>query len=580
MEQIEKKLAHALEKVGIGETKIEISYPTNSDFGDYTTNVALQIAKKLRRNPVELAQEIASHITIDDVIQKVQVVQPGFINFWLQESVYQKELHQILEQKDMYGRSNTGNGKKWLIEHTSPNPNKAMHLGHLRNNVTGMSIANLWEAIGVEVIRECIDNNRGIAIAKLMWGYLKFAKKDPQIPTTLEYWYGHQSQWNTPAEANTTPDKFVDQLYVKASEDFKDKDVETAVRQMVIQWENGDEKNRALWKKVLEFSHEGQERTYKRLGNHFDKIWHEDEHYQLGKDIVNAGLQKGVFKKLEDGAILTQLEAYNLPDTIIIKSDGTSLYITQDIALTKLKKDIFNPDKLHWVVGPEQTLALKQLFAICEQLGIAKREDLIHIPFGWMSIKGKGKMSSRTGNVVYIEDLLDDAKKELLQLNFTASDKEHVAEILAVGAVKYSILKVGRTTDTAFDFQTSLSLEGDSGPYLQYTYARCQSILAQNNNPLQSLSSSNTMTKEELSIVRHLIKFENVIESSAYQYAPNLLCSYLFELAQKFNLFYQKSPVLKAEEQTRLLRLQLTAAVAQVLKNGLSLLGIETIEKI
>ncbi len=579
MEQIEKTTSQALEKVGIGETKIEISYPTNSDFGDYTTNVALQIAKKLHRNPFELAQEIASHIPTDATIQKVQVVQPGFINFWLQDAVYQTELHKILEKKDTYGHSNAGNGKKWLIEHTSPNPNKAMHLGHLRNNVTGMAIANIWDAVGIEVIRDCIDNNRGIAIAKLMWGYLKFAKKEPQLPTTLEYWYGHQSQWNTPTEANTSPDKFVDQLYVKASEDFKDKDVEAAVRQMVIQWENGDEKNRALWKKVLDFSHHGQAQTYARLGNHFDKVWHEDEHYQLGKDIVHEGLQKRVFKKLEDGAVLSQLEAYNLPDTIIIKSDGTSLYITQDIALTKLKKDTFNPDKLHWVVGPEQTLALKQLFAICEQLGIAKREDLIHIPFGWMSLKGKGKMSSRTGNVVYIEDLLDDAKTELLQLNFTAQDKERVAEILAVGAVKYSILKVGRTTDTAFDFQTSLSLEGDSGPYLQYTYARCQSILSQSNHSL-SVTMAATTTNEELAIMRHLIKFASVIENSAYQYAPNLLCSYLFELAQKFNFFYQKSPVLKAEEQTRLFRLQLTAAVAQVLKNGLSLLGIETAEKI
>jgi arginyl-tRNA synthetase len=416
-----------------------------------------------------------------------------------------------------------------------------------------------------------------------MWGYLKYARKDGKEMTNIDYWYEHQDEWQTPDDAKLEADKFVDQLYVKASEDFKNKDVEQKVRQLVIDWEQGDKKNHALWSKILEFSYQGQKETYARLGTKFDKVWHEHEHYQKGKDLVEEGLKKGVFKKLEDGAVLSNLEEYKLSDTIIIKSDGTSLYITQDLALTQLKKELFHTDKLFWVVGPDQTLALRQLFAICEQLGIAKREDLVHISFGYMSIKGKGKMSSRAGNVVYIEDLLDDVKTAITQMfaerKVDSADTDTVAEKMAVGAVKYSILKVGRTTDTAFDFETSLSLDGDSGPYLQYTYARCRSVLAQaENNELKDNTYS--PNEEEVGLLCLFPRFSETIEASAYQYAPNLLCNYLFDLAQAYNLFYQKHQILKADEETKKFRLALTQSVAQILKNGLAILGIETVDKI
>lgn len=573
----------ALSKIGIHES-IELEHPTNTSFGDYSTNIALKLAKTHKKNPFEIAETIAGAINTESTIEKVEIVKPGFINFYLSKNILLKELNEILEKNSKYGQTITGVGKKWLIEHTSPNPNKAMHLGHLRNNVTGMAISNLWEATGIKVIRDCIDNNRGIAIARLMWGYLKFAHKKGEQITDINYWYDHQDEWNMPQDVCLSADKFVDHLYVKASEDFKNKEIETIVRQMVVNWEQGDERNHALWKKVLDLSYQGQNETYKRLKNQFDKVWHEHEHYKQGKDLVEEGLKKGVFKRLEDGAILSNLDKYKLPDTIIIKKDGTSLYLTQDLALTKLKKEVFSPDKLFWVVGPDQTLALRQLFAICEQLGIAKREDLIHISFGYMSIKGKGKMSSRAGNVVYIEDLLDDAKAEILKMfderKFASGNIEEVAEKMAVGAVKYSILKVGRTTDTAFNFETSLSLEGDSGPYIQYTYARCQSVLSQGSTDVADTPQSVTPNEEELSLLRLFPRFIEAIEAAAMQYAPNLLCNYLFTLAQAYNLFYQKHQILKADEETKKFRLTLTQSAAQVLKNGLAILGIETVEKI
>jgi len=298
----------------------------------------------------------------------------------------------------------------------------------------------------------------------------------------------------------------------------------------------------------------------------------------MGKGLVEEGLRKGVFVKLPDGAVLSDLKKYGLPDTILIKSDGTSLYITQDLALTKLKKETFHPDRMFWVIGPEQSLAMKQLFAICDQLGIGKLSDFVHITFGYMSVKGTGKMSSRFGNVVYIDDLIDEAKKVILKKN----PSDNVAEVMALGAVKYSILHVGRTTDTVFDFKSSLSFEGDSGPYLQYTYARCRNVLKDFKDVnLMKVPGSESINAEELAILRHIYKFPEIVEKSAKEYSPNLVCAFLFELARRYSIFYDKHRIADAADgNIRAFRLTLSRAVSQVLKNGLGLLGIGVLEKV
>jgi arginyl-tRNA synthetase len=622
----------ALRKV-TGTEDIHLQTPEQEDHGDYATNVALQLknlkTKKLKdqlqvtnhQSPRETAQEIVNRLKADKeltkVVDKIEVAGPGFINFFLEKEYLIDQLSVILNKKDSFGKSDLYKGQKYLIEHTSPNPNKAMHLGHLRNNVTGMAIANLWEFVEAKVVRDDVDNNRGIAIARLMWGYLKFAHKETEPfgksqsfdqKKMINYWYDHKEEWKKPEDLNIRPDKFVDELYVKASKDFKeDKETEKQVRKIVVDWEARDEKNWELWKTVLEYSHKGQEMTLSRLGNRWDKIWHEHEHYQMGKDIVEEGLKKGIFKKGKKGAIITDLEKYDLPDTVVIKADGTALYITQDLALTKLKKETFNPDKLFWVIGPEQTLALKQLFAVSEQLGISKRENLIHISFGWMSIKGQGKMSSRLGNVVYIDDLLDKSKSIVQEImnsgnkRLTDDETENISEQVSIGAVKYSILKVGRTTDTAFDFKESLSFEGNSGPYLQYTYARTRSVLekarstksgARNKLKIQKPDIQNVsnlknynldivsyfdirisdLNSEELSLLRTFIHFPEVISNAATNYAPNLLANYLYDLAQKYNSFYNSNKIIGSQNED--FRLSLTEATGQILKNGLTLLGI------
>jgi arginyl-tRNA synthetase len=573
--QIIKSLSKA---TGINNPNLEFS--SRPEFGDYTSNAALG-SKNPREEALKITELLQKDKSLNDIVEKIDIAGSGFINFHLSTKALTTNLSRVLDQKENYGKSEAKKGQTWLIEHTSPNPNKAMHLGHLRNNVLGMSISNLWENVGVKVIRDDIDNNRGIAIAKLMWGYLRFANKNNDSDLDINYWFEHQDEWNTPKDLGIRPDRFVDDLYSKASVDFKNEEVEKKVRQMVIDWEANDEKTWALWKLILSYSYEGQEMTLKRLGNIHDKVWHESDHYKEGKEIVDEGLKKGIFKKGEGGAIVTDLKKYKLPDTVVIKSDGTALYITQDLALTKLKKKTFHPNHLYWVIGPEQSLALKQLFAVCEQLGIGNLDEFTHIAFGYMSIKGKGKMSSRTGNVVYIDDLLDDSiaeVKEKIKGEFTNEEKQKISEEVGIGAVKYSILKVGRLQDIAFDINESISFEGNSGPYLQYTYARTESVLNKSNKKPVILSKvEGSFVEEELLILRTLSQFEQVVEDSAIKYSPNILCEYLYRLASSYNTFYNKVKIIGSEKEE--FGLALTMATGQVLKNGLTLLGIASPEK-
>ncbi len=582
------------------ELAVPLEHPNNESFGDYATNLALSLysekeeIRKEYSSPRALAENLVKELRqkfeqkdLAGQIDEITIAGPGFINLSLSQSFFEQSLSHILQDAD-YGQTDWGQGQIWEIEHTSPNPNKAMHLGHLRNNVTGMAISNLWEAIGLEVIRDAVDNNRGIAIARLMWGYLKFAHQGREMKTDLDYWYRHQDEWLTPAQAGQRPDRFVDELYVKASQDFKQSpEVEQRVRQMVVDWEANHEPTRALWKKVMDYSHQGQEMTLKRLGNHWDKVWHEHEHYQQGKDLVEQGLAQGIFQKLDDGAILTDLAKYDLPDTILIKSDGTSLYITQDLALTKHKIEQFNADKLHWVIGPEQSLALKQMFAVCEQLGFVKKENLTHIDYGYMSIKGQGKMSSRAGNVVYIDDLIDAAKEKVLEVmkkeGLNPDEVDNLAEKVAVGAVKYSILKVGRKTDTAFDFETALRLDGNSGPYLQYTHARACSVLAKAEQDSIDMADFNleqlSLNVEEQALVRYLYRFPETVLQAALEYEPSQVATYLYQLGQRFNRFYNKHQILNNGQDKTELRLALTKAVSRILNNGLNMLGIAAPER-
>ena len=610
MLEIEKKLTKFISSLPLIRIKdVKLEHPADVTFGDYSTNIALQLFGTLKTeqktqlqvdNPRELAQYLCASLQdnlekfedLSQWIDKIEVAGAGFINFYLTNKFLVDSLAKALSTSS-FGESQSGKGQVWELEHTSPNPNKAMHLGHLRNNLVGMAIGRIWEAVGVKVIFEAVDNNRGIAIAKLMWGYLKFARKQDSTPIDLQYWHSHQNEWYQPSDNNQRPDMFVDKLYVQGAADFdQDKQVEEQVRQMVVDWEANDSVTWALWELVLNLSYQGQKLTLDRLHNRWDKVWHEHEYFQQGKELVEEGIQKGVFKVLPDGAVLTDLEKFGLSDTIVRKADGTALYITQDIALTKLKMEQ-KVHKLHWVVGPEQKLALEQLFAICDQLGIARARDLEHLTYGYMSIKNQGKMSSREGNVIYIDELLDlgceKASKLINHDHFSEKEIEELAEKVGVGAIKYAILKVSRTADMAFDEESALALDGNSGPYLQYTHARAKSVLQKADITLQEMqelyrgedSLLNTIGHDEfnttdgsLQLLRLIYQYPDIIEKSAYSNDPSVLATYLYELAKTYNSFYNKHQILVDDNHLRKYRLSLTHCVSHIIKHGLGLLGI------
>lgn len=597
-EEIKKSLAPILSELGIsGEEKLSLEHPADLAHGDYSTNIALISAKFLKQNPRQLAEEIAKkweESGLPPSVSKIEVAGAGFLNIWLNFKVLSKEIERVLKEKEAYGKTDARQGETLLLEHTSPNTNKSLHVGHVRNNVTGMALARLLEATGAKVILDCLFNDRGIHICKAMWGYLNYSQNS-ETPKKkwrelLEDWFNHQSEWPTPKSENKKPDHFVEKYYswaVKAEEEESNR---REMEEMLLAWEAKEPLVRALWRTLNEWVYAGFALTFARLDSRIDYSWFESQFYEQAKQLVVEGLKKGVFKKLPDGAILTNLESYNLPETIVQRADGTSMYFTQDIYLTKLKTEKFRADKYLWLVGPEQQLHLQQVFAVAEQLGIGQREKFQHLWYGYVYLKGQGKMSSRAGTVVSADSLMDEARERALELikeglglgKLAPGEEKSVAEAVGLGAIKYSLLKLNRTQDINFDWQETINLKGNSGPYLQYTYARTQSVLGKSKFKILNFNSNfkfqiSNLSNEEQILLRTLYRYPEVITEAAGEYAPNLLSNFLFDLAQKFNFFYDQQKIIGSDREC--FRLQLTAAVGQILKNGLSILGIEALER-
>ncbi|MBU1127052.1 arginine--tRNA ligase, partial [Patescibacteria group bacterium] len=503
--------------------------------------------------------------------------------------------------------------KKILLEHTSPNPQTTIMLGHLRNNFLGMAVSRILEFSGAEVKKDCIVNDRGIHLSKALWGYLVFAKKgvlkesellefkkisDKRLgrivkkvewENILEKWSAKRKGWLTPSDLNLKPDHTNLIWYVLGSRAYESyKNVKSQISEMLVSWEEKNKKIIDLWEQIMEWSREGYEKTYKRIGSEHDWFWKESDHFQKGKEIIEKGLKKGVFKKSE-GAVVTDLAKYSLSDTIVSKSDGTALYITQDIALTELKKQKFPSDLYIWDVGSEQKLYLKQLFAVCEQLGIGKRDQFFHLDYALINFKGKAKMSTRKGDVVKADEVLDLLKTRAkaiikssnqdLRAKLKKSGLEKLAEDVSLGAVKYSLLKHGRNTVMQFDIDESLELEGNSASYIQYTFARACSVLEKAKEKDFTNFSLEELEEEELDLLRVFYKFGEVVEEASRSYAVSLICNFLFDLAQKYNIFYTNCPILESSQTLKKRRLALTGAASQIIKNGLTLLGIKALEK-
>ena len=559
-DQIIKALGKAS---GVKDPSLEI--PENEKHGDYSTNVAMVLAKKEGKNPREFAQELVTNLQKDKnlgkIVSKIEVAGPGFINFWLSKQVLNDILVDINKKKDAFGKSDFAKGKKIMVEFAHPNTHKSFHIGHLRNITTGEAISRILEASGAKVIRANYQGDVGLHIAKAIWGVKKLGLKD--------------------LGDSKLRAEFLGKAYVAGNSAYEEneKSKEEIVDINKALYEAKDRELMKLYQATREWSLDYFDSIYKRVYTKFDRLYFESEVAQLGKKEALNALGAGILEKSE-GAVIFSGEKFGLHNRVFITQNNTPTYEAKDLGLVKLQFSEFKPDLILHVVGPEQSGYFEVVFKAIETIDPETKGKEIHLPYGWVRLR-EGKMSSRKGNVVLGEDLLDQAKQKIIEGYKTPVD---VAEQIAVGAVKYSFLKVGREQDIAYDINESISLEGNSGPYLQYAYARTQSVLAKSKRVKEREGKS--LNSEELSILRTLVHFPEVIESATINYAPNLICNYLFDLAQKFNNFYSHHRILddqservKELKSKNIFRLFLTTATGQVLKSGLNLLGIQAPER-
>ncbi len=559
-EKIKKKLVAVINKIGIQNADIDLEHPSNSAFGDYATGIALKLTKQLKKNPLEIAQMIADYFPKDELIAKIDVVKPGFINFWLTEKYLLNALSNISSDKITYPSLYLGKEHKIMVEFAHPNTHKLFHIGHLRNITTGESIVRLLETVGNKVIRTNYQGDVGLHIAKCLYK-VKSSKLKVQSLKTI-----HEKI------------KFLGDAYAEGQKayetDAKAKEEILRINEMIYKQ---DPNIVPLWQDTRQWSLDYYEEIYKRVDSHFDRLYFESELPKRGIEICQQAITKKILEKSQ-GAIVFNGKQYGLDIRVFINSLGLPTYEGKELALAEKEFSEFGIlDKCIHVVTPEQKSFFKVTFKV-EQLLDPRLYDekQYHLVYEWVNLKS-GKMSSREGNIIEGLWLLDETKKKILA-NFKCDSD--TAENLAIAAVKYSFLKSGVANPIAFDINESISLEGNSGPYLLYTYVRCQSVLKKINNKktIEQLNNE-TIKPEESALLRVLYQFPEIVAKSAFNLAPNIIANYLYDLTQKFNLFYQKQPILKAEGKSRNFRLMLTRATANILKEGLYLLGIKTVEK-
>ncbi|MFH1392064.1 MAG: arginine--tRNA ligase [bacterium] len=504
---------------------LEVKLSPNTEFGDLT----IECFGKEKN----LAQKLAKKIKPDKIIQQVSSIGP-YLNFRINYQEFSKQaLKEILENKN-YGQNNLGKKQKIMLEFAHPNTHKSFHIGHLRNIITGEALARILENSGYKIIRANYQGDIGLHIAKCLWAL-------PRIKILSKaYVVGNQAY-----EENKKAKKEIQELNQKIY--AQDKSI------------------KKLYLKTRESSLDYFDKIYKRLETKFDRLYFESEVFKTGKKIVLQNLQKGIFKKSK-GAIIFEGEKYNLHNRVFVNSQGLATYEAKDLALAELQFKEYSPDKIIHLVGPEQTEYFKVLFKALEQVMPETKNREIHLPYGWVRLK-KGKMSSRLGNVILGEWLLDQIKSKL-------NNQEEVAQ----AAVKYSILKNNRTQDTAFDIEESINLSGNSGPYLQYTHARIKSILRKSKKNI-IIKKIPGLNYSEKNLLLKLALFPEITKQAALEYEPCLIAKYLFDLAQIFNNYYHQTQILKSKNNLKFFRLNLIKAISYVLKRGLELLNINAPEK-
>ena len=584
LENTQKAIA---EHYGQSIENIEIQLTRKEFEGDYTI-VLFPLLKLIKAKPEQIGKVLGAYLTEHVAEVTAYNVVKGFLNLSIADSYFLSFFGEIAAQ-ERYGTTPvTAESPAMIVEYSSPNTNKPLHLGHIRNNLLGFAMAKILEATGKRVYKTQIINDRGIHICKSMVAWQRFGAGE------------------TPERTGMKGDKLVGKYYVLFDKAYKEeiaqliaegKSKEEAEReapifleaqQLLRLWEQGDADTLALWKKMNQWVYDGFEVTYHNLGVSFDRNYYESETYLLGKDIVQRGLEQGVFYRKEDGSVWVDLTTDGLDEKLVLRSDGTSVYITQDFgtAIKRIEEDFPKVEGMIYTVGNEQDYHFKVLFLILQKLGFAWAKKLYHLSYGMVELPN-GKMKSREGTVVDADDLMEEMvqvaeelSQELGKLDgYTQQQKQQLYRVIGLGALKYYILKVDPKKKIAFNPQESIDFQGNTGPFIQYTYARIQSILRRAGE-LPHLPTIGDLHPKERELIKQLSLFAGVVQQAADTYSPALIANYVYELVKEFNSFYQNVSILGEEDATkRALRIHLSRKVGEVIATGFGLLGIEVPER-
>ena len=564
---------------------------TRSEFEGNLTLVVFPFVKAAKKSPEQTAQEIGEYLVANcTAISKFNVVK-GFLNLSIGEGAW-LSLLQAMDQDDRFGMKPVHEDSPLvMIEYSSPNTNKPLHLGHVRNNLLGWSLAQIMEANGNKVVKTNIVNDRGIHICKSMLAWLKYGNGE------------------TPETSGKKGDHLIGDYYVAFDKHYREEvkelvaqgmDEEKAkqeaplikeAHEMLVKWENNDPEVRALWEKMNNWVYAGFDETYKKMGVSFDKIYYESQTYLKGKAKVEEGLAKGLFERHEDNSVWADLTNEGLDQKLLLRSDGTSVYMTQDIGTAEMRFQDYPIDKMIYVVGNEQNYHFQVLSILLDRLGFKWGKELTHFSYGMVELPN-GKMKSREGTVVDADDLMqlmvDDALKTSMELgkfdDMSEAERQEVARIVGMGALKYFILKVDARKNMLFNPEESIDFNGNTGPFIQYTYARIRSILRKASpNPLQregAISPMAPLSEKEIELIQKMSEFGAAVEQAGKDYSPSGIANYCYELTKVFNQFYHDYSILnEPDEQKKAVRLVIAKNVAKIIKNGMSLLGIEVPER-
>ena len=569
---------------------------TRSDFEGSLTLVVFPLLKTSKKKPEDTAQEIGDYLKANcEAVADFNVVK-GFLNLVIAPAAWLGLLQDIDKDEKWGCKTATADSPLVMIEYSSPNTNKPLHLGHVRNNLLGWSLAQIMEANGNRVVKTNIVNDRGIHICKSMLAWQKWG--NGETPETSgkkgdhligDYYVAFDKHYRE--EVKELKAKFVAEGMdeEKAEERAKNEaPLIVEAHEMLVKWEQNDPEVRALWQKMNDWVYAGFDETYKALGVSFDKIYYESNTYLEGKKKVEEGLQKGLFFRKEDNSVWADLSADGLDQKLLLRSDGTSVYMTQDIGTADMRFKDFPIDKMIYVVGNEQNYHFQVLSILLDRLGFKWGKELVHFSYGMVELPN-GKMKSREGTVVDADDLIASMIENAKQLSedkvnklegISEEEKNEIARIVGMGALKYFILKVDARKNMLFNPEESIDFNGNTGPFIQYTHARIRSILrkAQGTEPLTPCSPS--LAPKEVDLIQKLSEFPAAVEQAGTDYSPSGIANYCYELTKQFNQFYHDHSILGADtEEQKAVRLLIAKNVANTSKNGMALLGIEVPER-